>query len=79
MQGQGETIMNVSLINIAFIIAFLVTLAIFPCDAKAYIDPGTGSLMLQYVSSGVLIALLSFKATVTQIGRVFNASKNRIG
>ncbi len=71
--------MNTISINVAFIVAFLTVLSIFPCDAKAYIDPGTGSLMLQYVSSGILLGLLSLKATVSHIRRVFQSSNFRIG
>jgi len=40
----------------------LLVVSVFPTqDAKAYIDPGSGSLMLQYLSSGILLALVSLK------------------
>jgi len=35
--------------------------AAVPADAHAYLDPGTGSVILQVVAAGVLGAIFTFK------------------
>jgi hypothetical protein len=58
---------------ISFVVAMLVVLAVFPAqEAKAYIDPGTGSLVMQSASAGLLMALLSLRTLVSRIKLTFN-------
>jgi hypothetical protein len=52
-------------------LAVLSVLAIFPIDAKAYIDAGTGSLTLQYLSSGMLLVLITLRVAMVRISRLF--------
>jgi hypothetical protein len=57
---------------ISFVVAILVVLAVFPAqEAKAYIDPGTGSLVMQYASAGLLMTMLSLKTLISKIKLTF--------
>jgi len=57
---------------IPFVVAMLVVLAVFPAqEAKAYIDPGTGSLVMQSASAGILMAMLSLKTIISKIRLTF--------
>jgi hypothetical protein len=48
-----------------FAVAFGVLLAVsVPQTAHAYLDPGTGSVILQVVAAGVLGALFTFKSYI---------------
>lgn len=42
-------------------LAALLTVVLVPAPAHAYIDPASGSLVLQVVAAGVLAALLTMK------------------
>jgi hypothetical protein len=58
-------------LDAAMFLAVLSVLAIFPIDAKAYIDAGTGSLTLQYLSSGLLLVLITLRVAMVRISRLF--------
>jgi hypothetical protein len=51
-----------------------------PQDAHAYLDPGTGSVILQVVAAGVLGALFTFKSYIrtakSTILRMLGREKN---
>ncbi len=51
-----------------------------PQDAHAYLDPGTGSVILQVVAAGVLGALFTFKSYIrsaqSSILRLLGREKN---
>ena len=63
----------------------LLTLALLvaamPGTAHAYLDPGTGSMVLQVIVAGVLGALFTFKsylrAIVSSVGRLFGKQQTR--
>ncbi|MDP3758754.1 MAG: hypothetical protein Q8Q86_03470 [Candidatus Daviesbacteria bacterium] len=42
-------------------IYLIILFALFPKSAHAYLDPGTGSYMLQILAAGVLATLFLFK------------------
>lgn len=42
-------------------------LALAPADAHAYLDPGTGSMVLQVIVAGVLGAMFTFKSYVRAV------------
>jgi len=44
-----------------YIIAMFTLLLVVPCNAHAYLDPGTGSYMLQIVIAGIVSALFTIK------------------
>lgn len=52
-----------------------------PNTAHAYLDPGTGSMVLQVVVAGVLGALFTFKSYVravfSSLGRLFGKQQGR--
>lgn len=45
---------------------------LFPSNAHAYLDPGTGSFILQMLIAGVLGALFALKVFWKQIKAFFN-------
>lgn len=62
-------------------IVFALLAATVPNTAHAYLDPGTGSMVLQVVVAGVLGALFTFKSYVravfSSIGRLFGKQQGR--
>lgn len=58
--------------NKAIVIIFIVILIFSIQNAYAYIDPGTGSYILQVVIAGLLGALLSLKIFWKKIGSFFS-------
>ena len=57
------------------IIATLSTLC-FPGNAYAYLDPGTGSMLLQGLIAGLMGALYTIKIYWARIKSFFGRSKN---
>ena len=62
-------------------IFFALLAAAMPNTAHAYLDPGTGSMVLQVVVAGVLGALFTFKSYVravfSSLGRLFGKQQGR--
>ncbi len=62
-------------------VSFALLVVAMPRAAHAYLDPGTGSMVLQVVVAGVLGALFTFKsyirAIVSSIGRFFGKQQTR--
>lgn len=53
------------------IFVFLVSVCLFTADAHAYLDPGTGSYVLQIVLAGVAAALFVVKLFWVKIKAIF--------
>jgi hypothetical protein len=51
-----------------------------PIDAHAYLDPGTGSMVLQVIIAGILGAVFTFKsyvrAVITSITGIFRKQRD---
>jgi hypothetical protein len=66
-------------IRIGLLLAVIGMVAI-PDNAHAYLDPGTGSVVLQVVIAGFLGALFTFKsyvrAAVSAVSRLFGKKDN---
>lgn len=59
----------------SWVVTFLILLAPAP-PAEAYIDPGSGSLLLQLLVAGGIAAVIRFRAFLrASIGRLFGARK----
>jgi hypothetical protein len=50
-----------------FAILLTMILAYWPLDAAAYLDPGTGSLMLQAIVAGVFAGLFALKRYIFMV------------
>lgn len=63
------------------LLGFALLVAALPSTAHAYLDPGTGSMVLQVIVAGVLGALFTFKsyvrAIVSSVGRLFGKQQTR--
>ena len=64
------------------LLAFIVLSVLFvPTDASAYIDPGTGSYILQIIAAGILGGLFAIKMFWFQVKdffrRLFSRSKDQ--
>ena len=62
-------------------LAFIVLAVVFmPADAWAYVDPGTGSYILQIIAAGILGGLFAIKMFWFQVKeffrRLFSRSKD---
>jgi len=60
---------KVSLRDLLWLFALLVLLV--PTDASAYIDPGTGSYILQVIAAGLLGGLFALKMFWLQVKMFF--------
>jgi hypothetical protein len=56
---------------------FLFVLVIFPPSAHAYIDPGTGSYILQIVIAGIAAGAFAIKMFWRRIRALFSGSKTQ--
>lgn len=54
--------------------AFL-ALGVLAGDAKAYVDPGTGSLLLQILAAGAVTAAVVFRRSIGRILLLFRRAK----
>ncbi len=56
----------------------VLAVALFPTDAHAYIDPGTGSYIIQIVIAGIMAGALALKMFWGRIKAMFsgNPAKN---
>jgi len=57
--------------------AFFFVLAIFPPSAHAYIDPGTGSYILQIVIAGIAAGAFAIKILWRRIRALFSSNKTQ--
>ena len=57
---------------------FGVALFAFPTLAHAYVDPASGSLILQVISAFVLASMLSFRRARLWLGDRFRSLRNRV-
>lgn len=55
----------------------VLTLLLAPRDAQAYLDPGTGSYVLQMIIAGVLGAAFAIKMSWFRIRRFFTSLFSR--
>lgn len=55
----------------------VITLLLLPRDAHAYLDPGTGSYVLQMIIAGVLGAAFAIKMSWFRIRRFFTGLFSR--
>lgn len=67
---------SVSPLGIALMLQALA--AVMAAPAHAYIDPASGSILLQVAAAGVLAAAYTFKRFFYQISGVFRAAWKRI-
>ncbi len=63
------------MLMIRYLIIFTAFFICLPRDAQAYIDPGTGSLILQAVVAGVLAGLFTMKSFLRRIFGKFTGKK----
>lgn len=56
--------------------ALVVSGLLFPLPAAAYIDPLSGSIILQVVAAGVLSFVFTMKRSVQWLGGRWNALRN---
>jgi hypothetical protein len=56
-------------------IVFLCVLVLFPPSAHAYIDPGTGSYILQIVIAGIAAGAFAIKLFWRRIRALFSSNK----
>jgi hypothetical protein len=68
-----------SRIRLVLLILLLLTLWLPARDAHAYLDPGTGSFLLQAVIAVVMGALLSLKLYWQQLKSFFAGKRDRPG
>lgn len=57
------------------LVALLVVLVLTPRDAHAYLDPGTGSFLLQMLIAGVVGALYYIRVSWARIKGYFGGTK----
>lgn len=50
-------------------------LAVLPRDAYAYLDPGTGSMILQLLAAGVVTATVVFRRSIARVFGLFRKGK----
>ena len=50
-------------------------LLLFPGEAHAYIDPGTGSLILQLLAAGVVTVAVVFRKSISRLALLFRRTK----
>ena len=62
--------MSISCLKIVLILMLL------PGSVYAYIDPGTGSLLLQFLVAGVLGALFYFRQSIAKIVSFFKSKSS---
>lgn len=58
-----------------FVLAIAIATLCFPANAYAYIDPGTGSLVLQAVIAGGVTALVFIRRVRDKIFSLFRRGK----
>jgi hypothetical protein len=46
-------------------------LLLFPREAYAYIDPGTGSLILQLIAAGLVTVAVVFRKSISRLALLF--------
>ena len=51
---------------------------LFPQRAEAYLDPGTGSIILQALIGGILGGLIALKASWQKVAGFFNKNKRAL-
>ena len=61
MAGEHRGINNEMTMHTCFAIACVVALLIIPAQASAYLDPSSGSMLLQIAVGGILAALFTVK------------------
>jgi hypothetical protein len=61
MAGEQRGIHNGMTIYKRFVIAFAVALLVIPAQAHAYLDPSSGSMLLQIAVGGILAGLVTLK------------------
>ena len=54
-------------------LTFALVLLVLPATVQAYIDPGTGSLILQFVIAGVLGVVFFFRQTAARFMSFFRS------
>lgn len=64
------------MINVLLNLALIVTILLMPLDAYAYIDPGTGSMLLQAIIAIVAGALVIIKTYWQHIKKLFTKGKH---
>jgi hypothetical protein len=53
----------------------LLILSVFAGNAQAYVDPGTGSLLLQILAAGAVTAAVVFRRSISRILLLFRRAK----
>ena len=66
-------------LNNKFIILIILLLFAFPSISSAYIDPGTGSYIIQIVIAGALGSLFTIKLFYKKIKRFFRGKETDNG
>jgi hypothetical protein len=59
-------------------VGLLCTSAVFPARAHAYIDPVSGSIILQVLAAGVLAAAFTFKRFMYRIRHAARSIRSRL-
>lgn len=55
-----------------FVMSLYAFFFIFPCTAHAYLDPGTGSMLLQFLAAGLLGLGVFWRKITGIIFRIFS-------
>lgn len=68
----------IALTSLAFVVSLTVLLLIWPSPAHAYLDPGTGSLVLTTILGGVAGLMVLIKMTWNNILTFLGIRKQKI-
>lgn len=65
---------RIGFVRMAFILLFVL---IYPLTAEAYIDPGTGSVIIQAVIASIAVAGIYFRAIWRRVSSIFMYFSNK--
>lgn len=65
---RGRQVAGLLLVAVAYVAAL-------PVDALAYIDPGTGSMILQLLAAGLVTVSVVFRRSIARVFGIFRKGK----